>query len=185
MQQRDWRWRRIGKDAGWLLLIPAGLGVWMAYLGLAFGNPLRFAKAETLWNRHFTFPLVTLWRGMLGFEKAASRLQPRGWAHQGYINYLAFAATVFFIWAIVVGWRRLPASYSIYALAPLVLPLMYPTPRRPFESMPRFLLVSFPVFVCLALVTSRRRWLRLSIVVVCVALLAWLTAEFALFRMVA
>jgi hypothetical protein len=185
LAQRDWRWRRIDPRALWMLCVPAGLGIWMAYLGLVFGNPLRFMRAEGLWNRHLTLPPTTLWHGFVGLFNRSYRLLAVGDSQQSYVYYLAAAAVVFLIWVLVAGWRRLPASYTAYALAATILPLCFPTPKRPFESMPRFVLAIFPAFVVMALARQRWRWLRVAVLTASVSGLIWLTAEFAYFHVVA
>ena len=53
--------------------------------------------------------------------------------------------------------RRLPLAYVAYAVAALALPLSYPVAPQPLMSLPRFLLVLFPLFMWLGLVGVARR----------------------------
>ena len=46
--------------------------------------------------------------------------------------------------------RRLPLAYGAYVLAALALPLSYPVSAQPLMSLPRFLLVLFPLGIWLA-----------------------------------
>ena len=80
----------------------------------------------------------------------------------------------------------MPVAYSAYAVAAIVLPLasVPDEGREHLQSIPRFLLVVFPLFIWLALWTDtpRRWWLTLG---VSVGLLAFYTSLFATFHWVA
>ena len=43
--------------------------------------------------------------------------------------------------------RRLPLAYGAYVLAALALPLSYPVTAQPLMSLPRFLVVLFPLSI--------------------------------------
>jgi hypothetical protein len=79
----------------------------------------------------------------------------------------------------------LPAPYVLYGAACLVLPLIYPTPSRPLMSLPRLILVDFPLFVALAVALERRRRTRWVVLALSVAGLVWMTALFATWNYVA
>jgi len=53
--------------------------------------------------------------------------------------------------------RRLPFAYGAWMVAALALPLSYPVAPQPLMSLPRFVLVLFPLFMWLALVCEERR----------------------------
>ena len=56
-------------------------------------------------------------------------------------------------------WRVIPIPYRVYTLATLLVVLSYPLPARPLLSVPRFLIVLFPLVWSLAdLVDDRRRF---------------------------
>jgi hydrogenase/urease accessory protein HupE len=57
---------------------------------------------------------------------------------------------------VVAAARRVPAAYSVYAGASLVLPLLFPLGDRPLLPVPRFAIVVFPVAWGYAVVTERR-----------------------------
>jgi hypothetical protein len=99
----------------------------------------------------------------------------------GDIGFLAFA-----IAACAGALRRLPLAYSSYALAGLLLALssVPAVGRERLQSLSRFLLVLFPLFIWLALWTRtpRRWWLTAGS---SVTLLAFYTALFATWHWVA
>jgi hypothetical protein len=176
---------------GWLLMVPLGLGLFMAYTWVRFHNALLFVAAQNYWHRHFSFPMVAVVRGAraaLGSAKAIvsrpdvffrlERLPQRDqWITMG--NLTAFLALLFAAALLYVCWRRLPASYTVFALAALLLPLSFPTHSTPLLSLPRFVLVDFPLFIAFAVVLVKRPVARWAVLVVMVAGLILLTTTFA------
>ena len=148
---------RLRADALWLLLIPAGVGAFMLYLGLAGGDPLAPFAAQDVWSRHFAGPYVATWDGLqAAFEGARQLLSFQ--AHHLYFHHTVGSPTIaaehnllllaFLLAAgpAVVGvFRRLPLAYGLYVLAALALPLSDPVSSQPLMSLPRFLLVLFPL----------------------------------------
>ena len=151
-----------------LALVPAGLGVYMAYLYRRFGDPLEFVAAERHWHRSFHLPVVSIydgaqaaWRSVRaiaadpGVYTRLERLPFRDqWVTMG--NLTAFLALLFALLLLVACWRLLPSAYTALAAVTLLLPLSYPTHGTPLLSFPRFLIVDFPVFVALGILVVRR-----------------------------
>jgi hypothetical protein len=180
LQIRGWSLRRVDRQAGWLLAVPAGLLFWMAYLGVRYGDPLLFSRLQGFWGRSLAFPLVTLFHGTVDLGRAVGLLLV-GQAGMAAViqSVVPFAATAAVILFVVLGWRRLPAPYTAYAVASLLFPLSLPVNGQAFYSMARFAIVIFPMFVSMALVAQRRPRLRAGMTVACVAGLVWLSADFA------
>ncbi len=61
---------------------------------------------------------------------------------------LAFLAAA--VPAVIGVLRRLPLAYGAYVLAALALPLSYPVSSQPLMSLPRFLVVLFPLSIATA-----------------------------------
>ena len=83
------------------------------------------------------------------------------------------------------GARRLPAAYSLYALAALVYPLFFPASSVPLLSYPRFTLTVFPLYIALAVYTRGRPKTHIAVVATGLVLLIVLTAKFAVFSWMA
>ena len=160
---------RLRPDAAWLLLVPLGIGLYAAYLGIEYGEPLSFQTAQDFWNREFRGPLVGIWDGVSAafdgarqllsgkrepvyFEQAAG--DPFRIASQ---NLMLLAFLGFGVTAAVGVVRRLPFAYGLYVVTALALPLSFPVGPQPLMSLPRFLAVLFPLFMWLALVCEERR----------------------------
>lgn len=196
LKDRDWDWRAVRFDTLYLLLVPLGLGVWMLYLGLRFGDPWLFTQAQHYWLREFTLPLEGLRQGFMaaldGIGTIASApdrsylpamdRDPRLWAAYDIINF-AFAVT--FLALSIASFWRLPLAYASYALVALLLPLSYPSSYVPLLSMPRFVLAAFPVFMLLALWGCEKRWVDRTVVVVSLVFLGLFTAKFVAWTWVA
>jgi hypothetical protein len=181
---------RLGVSAAWLALVPAGLGVYLGYLGLQYGDALAPFNVEAYWYRQTTFPVTTVVRAMSQAWDGVRQL------FQGPVSPFrvpAYAASVtgaaaedicllaFLLLGVValVGvFRRLPAAYGIYALAMLVLALSDPVRLQPLASLPRYEMVVFPFFIWAAERLTARKLMTHTLAVSAV-LLGLFTVEFA------
>ena len=207
LQGRDWKLKRVGFEGLYLLLIPAGLGAWMAYLKVNFGNALLFASVQSGWGRQFVSPLrggpvaalldglVAAWHGL---EHISAGPIASFWPHVasdpglvGSIALLDFCFSFAFVVLTLMAIKRLPVAYSAYSLLVLLAPLSYPYTSgldynpAPLYSMPRFVLAAFPVFIALGTWGCRKRWVNVLIVAVSLTLLVFLATRFAIGEWVA
>ena len=153
---------RLRKDILWLALVPVGLALYVAYLGLAGGDPLSPFHAQDVWGRHFAGPYLGIWDGIRAALQGARQLLSGQQGHLYYPiagnsafinsehNLLLLAFLVAAIVAIVGVLRRLPLAYGAYVIAALALPLSYPVTAQPLMSLPRFLVVLFPLSIWFA-----------------------------------
>jgi hypothetical protein len=187
---------RIRPSIAWLLLIPAGLGLYIGWLAIETGNGLAPFHAQEVWFRHFAGPFGGIWAGAVAawdglrqvihgpppplyFSKAGGNaLTVAGQ------NMMLFAFLVLGVVALVGAFRRLPFAYGAYALASLAIPLSYPVTPQPLASLPRYEVVLFPLFMWGAMWATRRRVTTPAVASLAV-LLGLFTAEFATWRFVA
>ena len=99
-------------------------------------------------------------------------------------NLMLFAFLVLGGIALIGALRRLPLAYGAYSLAALALPLSYPVTPQPLQSLPRYEVVLFPLFMWGAWWVCRRRLENAALASLAV-LLGLFTAEFATWRFVA
>jgi hypothetical protein len=124
--------------------VAAGPLLYLAYWQIRFGDATAPFDAEQRWGRTAAvFP----W-SLLHAAQAAWRY------HSYWLIDVAVVGVV--LLAVVVGIRRIPPAYSVYASLSLLLPLSYPFPDRPLLSVPRFAAVLFPVAWVLAGAPRRR-----------------------------
>lgn len=158
-----------------LVLIPLGLIAYLLYQWWAFGEPLLFLQGHgsSEWSVGFdpTGPIKAL---LLPFATPLKHAWTSEAFRANYFNALFF---YFALAMLLYGWRRLPLSYSLYAL----LAVFVPTLIGSLISMPRYVLVSFPMFLSMALLLHTHPRLRLLLLPL--ALLA-LAATYLFFKTV-
>ena len=110
----------------WLLLVPAGLGLFMAYTQLRFGNALLFTLAQRHWHRHLRPPTTAIVDGTRAFLHSIQTIVTRPdvflqvgrlpWHDQWltFGNLTAFLGLVFGVVALAVCWRVLPTVYTLF-----------------------------------------------------------------------
>lgn len=189
---------RLRLDALWLGLVPAGLGLYIAHLALAGGDPLSPFRAQTGWGRHFAGPYGGIWDGAKAAFEGARQLLSFQRHHLYYPaagspfigaghNLMLFGFLLLAVPALVGVFRTLPLAYGTYVLAALALPLSYPVTSQPLMSLPRFLLVLFPLNMWLArwLAARDRRRTTVAVLGISAASMCLFVAQFATWHWVA
>jgi hypothetical protein len=165
----SWRqWRRAG------FVVGAALGGGLAYVAYWWGRAdagRPFAAQQHGWHRTLTWPWATVTRGV-----------SQGVA--GATDVTASITTLYAVLVVVSGgliiWavRRYPHHYGAYGVVTLALPLCVASPTQPFMSVPRFVMVAFPIWWALAELTNKH--MTRILVTSCSVLLAVLfTLQFA------
>jgi hypothetical protein len=191
------RWRpryRVTASVGWLMLVPAGMAAYLAYLGIAHSQPFATLTAQAqFWGHYLAGPFGGLVKAATSLPHDLANIlsgtghpvgpgDPMTWnAHELIdLGFVAFAAV-----GLIGGKRRIPISYYAYSIALLAQPLSLPTRLEPLQSMPRYILVIFPVFIGWAILIDRRRIGRASLLAVSTALLAMFSGLWAMWAWVA
>ena len=194
------RWRpryKPRRDILWLGLVPAGLGLYMAYLALSGGDALMPFHAQDVWSRHFAGPYGGVWDGikaafagarqLLSFQRRHVYFPIAGgssFVTAGH-NLMLLAFLLAAVPAIVGVLRMLPLAYGVYVLAALALPLSYPVTPQPLMSLPRFLVVLFPLGIWLAAWLAAHPRARTPALAASALLMAFFVAQFATWHWVA
>lgn len=119
----------------WLASGPAAVLGWMAYQWYRFGDPLAFVHIQKEWG---SYPLQTLLHSQHGTFQ--------------------LAGPVLFAVLIVMAIRHLRPGYIFYAVA--MFAVMLAAPR--YCSITRYIIVLFPVYMMLAIVARRWRFVHLA-----------------------
>ena len=188
---------RLHADALWLLLIPAGLAAFMAWFWLAGGEPMAPFHAQALWGRQFAGPFVASWDAARAAFEGARQILSGQSSHlyfplegkspdiEAGHNIVLFAFLAIAVPLSIGVLRRLPPAYGLYTIAALALPLSYPVSTQPLMSIPRFILVLFPLNMWLAGYLATRRWARIGVLVISAMALVFFTAQFSTWHWVA
>jgi hypothetical protein len=151
------QWRRDGRAllprVGASILVAFGPLTYLLFWHLRFHDLWAPLDAQRNWNRQTALPMTTLWE--------AVRF---AWLYRTYwlIDLAVVAAAVAGVGLAAVA-ARVRASYLTYATLSLLLPLFAPLGFRPLLSMPRFVIVVFPLYWGYAAAVDRR-WLPESLI---------------------
>jgi hypothetical protein len=184
-------------EALWLLALPLGVLAYAVYLALAGGSALEPFHAQEVWDRQFAGPYVAVWDAARAAFEGVRQLLSMQRRHIYFTlsggdpfvsaehNIVLFGFLLAAIPAIIGVLRRLPLAYGAYVLAALALPLSYPVAAQPLMSLPRFLLVLFPLFMWLGAFLERRRRTRLVLLGASALALTFFAGQFATWHWVA
>ena len=181
----------------WLALLPLGVALYGAFLGLSGGDALAPFRAQGVWGRHFTGPYLGVWEGLKAAFGGARQLLSLQRHHLYFPagggspfvsashNLILLAFLLAAIPALIGVMRRLPLAYGVYTLAALALPLSSPVPSQPLMSLPRFLVVLFPLTIWLGAWLGERPRLQRPAILVSASLMALFVAQFSTWHWVA
>lgn len=172
---QEWRTsRQVSFSAVLMLALPLLAGV--MYLGLrAFvgeGNILPTSEPQL--NARLAFP----------WENIIYAVQTIASGKFLVADVLNLAITLLAIFILVRGWRLLPMTWVLYSAATLLVVMLRYVDTQPLNSMTRYLLTLFPLFMLLAY-WSKNRWVERAVVYVSLPLTLYLTAQFFVWGWVA
>lgn len=148
------------RRAWWLALVPAGLLAFMGHLHSVRGDALAFAHVQKLWGRGTT---PFFWQTL--FDQSTRVSEP--W---NFVALNILAAVLLLIAGVhLIG--KGEKAFGVYALLSTLLPLS----SGSFQSMARYAVVVFPLFLWLALRGRGTTWDRI-ILGVSITLFGWLVA---------
>jgi Dolichyl-phosphate-mannose-protein mannosyltransferase len=141
-----------------ILLATSGIWLFMIYLWSSFGTPFAFSDGQTAFHQGTI--LATRLIAALEFEPF-TRMMLDDWNPWGQASWF----TLLFVVLIAVGWSGLPSTWTLFVMGVLLLPyLTLSGGPAGFVSMSRFNLLSFPLFVVLAGLGLRAKWLFAGVI---------------------
>lgn len=176
LHQMRWQWRDIRPDAAWLLVTPAGLIAYMAYLWAEFDDPfayydaqINFPRLETVETRggiEFIPSLIDEVRVIFTSPSFSEQVQNTG----GLIGLVVFVV----LFALML-WFRLRWSYIVFAALAGFTPLLVGR----LDSVNRYIITAFPIFFVLGLCVERYPQMKVPLISVCLGFLFLSAARFA------
>jgi hypothetical protein len=193
--QFGWLPRRWWRQGLMLALAASGPLLFAIRLDRLWGDPLLMVHAQSHWNRVFSWPWQTLWKGfrlielryVMGRQTCYDALRDGSWAGcgdaldlrvNGLSDDLALASTFLALALFPIVVRKLNPGDAIYAVALFIFPIFSMAPESPLLSFPRYLLVSYPLFIALALLLRKRSWFVIVLSLEAITL-CWLLSIFA------
>ncbi len=139
------------KVVGVIMFPPFGLLAYIYYLWKTTGDPLIFLHQVSIFGQQRSSTLILLPQV---FYRYVFEILPHvsySYFPNIFTTYLEFACGIVFLFLIIYGFFKLRISYSIYALAAYLIPTL----AGSFSSMPRYVLVIFPVFILSASILDK------------------------------
>lgn len=177
-RQREWKLSKLDVRLLYFALPVVAFMGWLAFNWLAFGDPLEFISTNKIyWNRYAAWPWQTLldatnlWLHPLTIPDRVAAVS----------NLLNYPFTIaFLILFAVAGWLtwkgRFRLSYFLFFAGCLFQSLCLPIVNNPLNSLPRYLMLIFPIFFLLAQIGKHSRLFHLLYLTISISLLVALTA---------
>lgn len=137
----------------YILFTPAGFIIYSIFLYKQVGDPFYFITAEYHWQRILSIPGMSFWETLQNISKG-------GFSNLNFNVFLNLIFSVLGVGAVIRSFRFLLPSYAAYSLIAVAVPLFTTT----LSSMPRFLLIVFPIFILAALIKNRYLYLFFQII---------------------
>lgn len=157
-----------------LFLIPLGVFLYMLFLRETIGDPLAFFKELQIFGEQRSGQLIPLYQV---FWRYAKMLFTTPASDPIYITvFLEALSGILGIALLLLGYlKKVRVSYLLFAFLGYILPTL----TGSFSSLPRYLLVLFPLFIILGLFLSEKHWrYQLAYFTLSITLLAIETALF-------
>lgn len=149
-----------------------GLVSYMSYLGSTFNDPLLFLHVQEEFGAQRSESLIllpqTLWRGL----KILIFARPFDLKYYAYAQ--EFMLSVASLGVLLYGLKTVRSSYLLYGLLAFLLPTFTGT----LSSMPRYILLCFPLFIILNTVLASHTRLRYTVLILSGILLVLNTVLF-------
>lgn len=169
-------WKKLAlKTVLCMTVATSGLWLYMLYLWAAFRSPLAFLTGQHAWQGGETS----------GNLIRALTLQPfaylAGIWHQGpNPNTLDPWFFLLFLFTVLIFRKKISVPYLLYALGLLLVPYITRTGGSlEFQSITRYILLAFPVFIIMGHLFIKRLWLGLTVAALFAAMLFMYTAMYA------
>ncbi|MBI3342157.1 hypothetical protein HY024_03460 [Candidatus Curtissbacteria bacterium] len=129
------------------VVVSLGLFVYMVYLWFNFKNPLYFLSSQSIFGQNReTDKIVLLPQVLFRYLKILTTAQGSGL----YVAIFEFSITIIAFLLLALAFRTYKKSWVIFGLASIILPTLTGT----LASMPRYVIIAFPIYLVLAQIKS-------------------------------
>lgn len=140
--KRRWNWHWL-----WIAIVPAGFGVYLLINWHVAGDPFAFLQTrKTLFVQSFAPPWHGIREGILNMRRNPNQAEMIG-AQEVYFAALGLICTI-------VSWIKLRPLYAMWMTGSWLLF----TSVTFLQSVPRYTLTMFPIFILFALLGKNRFW---------------------------
>lgn len=141
--ERQFNLRQVRFNILYLLLIPCGLALFSAYNYWLVGDPFAFKSIQSAsgWDRGATNPLTVILTGLWN-----------GLKNRDVRDLIEASSSLLCLALLCFNFNKIRHSYLIFGFYSLLVPL-----STGLESMPRYILPVFPLYILLARITDKNR----------------------------
>ena len=130
-----------------ILIAPLGFLAYVLYLKIEFNNPLYFVSAQTIFGQErSTTQIILLPQVFWRYLKILATTNGLTFANAAF----ELGITVLILTLLVLSYRRVKTEWLIFSF----LAVLMPTFTGTLASMPRYVLIAFPVYILLASIKS-------------------------------
>jgi Gpi18-like mannosyltransferase len=146
LMAKKFKFKSVKIDMLWLFLIPLGFLFYLYLNYRVFGNPFEYLVSlrQDYWQ-YLTVP----WHGLIRILEKYLVMNPADWIIEGGMAVLFW---FFGLLCLLMSLKKLRLSYSVFGWLSFLLISSTST----WESIPRFLISIFPIFIFLALVGENK-----------------------------
>ncbi len=152
-----------------LLIIPVGFLLYVIYLAITFHNPLYFLSSQEIFGQgRSTNHIILLPQVFYRYFKIMAT------THGALLINSAFEllSTIFAFATLIIGYKKIKLDWLIFSLLAIILPTLTGT----LASMPRYIVIAFPIYIILAQIKSNA-----AKIIIAVIFLAMLTITTTIF----
>ena len=130
-----------------ILIAPLGFLAYVLYLKIEFNNPLYFVSAQTIFGQErSTTQIILLPQVFWRYLKILATTNGLTFANAAF----ELGMTVLILTLLVLSYRRVKTEWLIFSF----LAVLMPTFTGTLASIPRYVLIAFPVYILLASIKS-------------------------------
>jgi len=130
-----------------ILIAPLGFLAYVLYLKIEFNNPLYFVSAQTIFGQErSTTQIILLPQVFWRYLKILATTNGLTFANAAF----ELGITISILTLLVLSYRRVKTEWLIFSF----LAVLMPTFTGTLASMPRYVLIAFPVYILLASIKS-------------------------------
>lgn len=152
-----------------LLIIPLGLLSYMSYLTLVFKKPFYFVSAQQVFGQGRSVQEIVLLPQV--FWRYFKIITTTGGASLLNASF-ELISTIFVLTLLVLAYKKVKGEWLVFSFLAVLLPTLSGT----LISMPRYILVAFPMYIVLAQI--KNTWTKIIILAIFFVMLVILTAFF-------
>ncbi|MFM9140402.1 MAG: hypothetical protein ACKOTH_07720, partial [Solirubrobacterales bacterium] len=162
-----WLDRRAGslrrlRDLAWLALVPLGTAAYALWLEQRGFGAFSFLEVQSFWGRGQAWPWDGVAQGLTAGADGLGTLVTTGAAPLAAHNLMLACWLLLGVAGVAGALRVLPWAYGLYTALILLAALSSPVDWQPLLSLPRVMLVCFPLFLWLAFVLAPGRIPRMA-----------------------